>query len=276
MKQILKKFSATVGLFVFLFLLAAIPGSKADAATLKNGAVAGPIGATTSGEYHKLVMAKDGYVSLSVLSKYQDSVSRSICDISIHNSSKKRLSDYKYNNYFASYNYMKEQFFALKKGTYYVKVTMREPIMNYYHDGTQSWKNLQNKYYVATAVKYITDSAATKKSKATTIKLKASKQGLIKLTDARSSSSGSAGDWYKFTLSRTTKVRLYVNGYTTNRTDTTQSLRFSVYGKTTYSKLSSLASNKTTTLPRGTYYIRLYKTSKTDSGYYKIGLNKKV
>ena len=275
MKQILKKFSATFGLFVFLFLLAAIPGSKADAATLKNGAVAGPIGATTNGEYHKLVMARDGYVSLSVLSQYQDYGYKSVCKISIHNSSKKRLSDYKYNNYFASYNYMKEQFWALKKGTYYVKVTMDYPTVSY-NDGTNYYNNLQNKYYVATALKYITDSAATKKSKATTIKLKASKQGLIKLTDARSSSSGSAGDWYKFTLSRTTKVRLYVNGYTTNRTDTTQSLRFSVYGKTTYSKLSSLARGKTTTLPRGTYYIRLYKTSKTDSGYYKIGLNKKV
>lgn len=276
MKQTLKKIYATFGLVIFLLLLTAVSGIKADAATLKNGKAVGPILATTGGEYHKLVMAKDGYVKLAVASRYQDYGYKSVCKVSIHNASKKKLSAYQYTSYFSDYPHQREQFFALKKGTYYVKITMDYPTVSY-NDGTNYHYNLQNQYHVGMVAKYVNDSAGTKKSKATTIKLKSSKQGLIKLTDSASSSNGTAGDWYKFKLKKATKVRLYSYGYTTDRTNTRQCLlRFSVYGKTSYSKLSSFINGKTTTLPKGTYYIRVYKGSKTDSGFYKIGLNKKV
>ncbi|MDO4554736.1 MAG: hypothetical protein Q4B70_06300, partial [Lachnospiraceae bacterium] len=155
--------------------------------------------------------------------------------------------------------------FALKKGTYRVYVKMSYQTL-YVSSAYQP-----NTYYMATVAKYTSDQGGTKKSKATTLKLKKSKQGIVAQTDAVGSSKG---DWYKFKLTKKTKVRLYMAGLGERDIVTVQAS-----GKINikyYSNLSKLANLKSTTLPKGTYYIRVSKTSTDGSFYYKIGLNKKV
>lgn len=274
MKQIFKKFSATIGLFVFLFLLAAIPGSKADAATLKvSGKVetVGPITATENGEWHKLTMKESGYIYITALCAYQDAApSWNLCDITVYNSNRKsRLSDVTYTNFESSINSQVQHLYALKAGTYYIKVKMRSAVLTgYAADG--SMITAPNKYAIISKVKYLTESkTGSTKKKAVAMKLGSTKQGILSLTDARSSKNGSAGDWYKFTLSKKMKVKLTVSG------ESTKKIQILAIGATTLTKLQSLLDGKTTTLSKGTYYIRLYKTTKTDSGWYRLKLVKK-
>lgn len=273
----MKKLAAALGFLAMVFVFTAIPGTKADAATLKNGVV-GPIAATDIGETHKFTMPKDGYVSMQVLSDYNQISSgayNSTCYVTVYRGNK-AVSKKMYHNIFSKYSEQQILFFALKKGTYKVKVEMSYKTVSYTDANGQYMSSVPNQYKVGTVVKYAPDQGGTKKSKATTIKLKQAKQGIVGLADAASSYKGSKGDWYKFKLKKKTKVKLYVKCLSTNRYGDRQTLRYTVSGKASYKQINDLAQGKSVKLPKGTYYVKIYKDNKLDSGYYKIGLNKAV
>lgn len=274
-KSTMKKLAAAIGFLAMVFVFTAIPETKADAATIKQGVV-GPVSATENGELHKLTMKKDGYIALQVASIYTDYSYKSTCDVTVYSKSKKRISDKEYTNLGSPYAQQNTQVFALKKGTYYIKIEMTYPSFSRYDSNLHQTVYYPNQYRIGTVIKYVSDQGGSKKSKATTIKLKKSKQGIIALTDSKGTSTNSKGDWYKFKLSKKTKVKLYVKGISTNRSNTSQSLQFVVQGKASYKQLRNLVNGKTATLPKGTYYLKLYKYNAKDSGYYKIGLNKKI
>lgn len=274
MKKIsMKNCAAVLGFLLLMFVFAMVPGTKSEAATLKNGAV-GPVTATKAGEYHKLTMPKDGFVTISLLSYDTSDTYKSACYMTAFNKSKKRISEKKYISFYSKYSQQQAAVFAVKRGTYYIKVEMNYPQISVYNGS--SYVTQANQYAIGTEITYCTDQGGTKKSKATTIKLKKSKKGIVALTDAAGTTKNSKGDWYKFKLTKKTKVRLYTVALSTNRSSTQESLSLSVQGRASYSQLSKLAQGKTATLPKGTYYIKVYKRTKTDSGYYMIGLNKKV
>lgn len=275
-KSLMKKFTAMFGFLAMVFVFTVIPGMKADAATLRHGGV-GPITATDRGEVHKLTMRKDGAVSMQVLSAYNGVPNQSYnsaCYITVYKG-KKQLSRRLYQNLNSPYSQQTVQFFALKKGTYNIKIEMSYKEVSYY-DANGQYVRVPNQYKVGTVVKYASDQAGYKKSKAATIKLKQAKQGIVGLADSKSTYKSSKGDWFKFKLKKKTKVKLYIKCLSTNRYGNRQTLRYTVEGRASYSQLSKFVNGKTATLPKGTYYIKVYKDDKTDSGYYKIGLNKKV
>ncbi|MDO4556906.1 MAG: hypothetical protein Q4B70_17475, partial [Lachnospiraceae bacterium] len=69
-KQSMKHLLGMMGFLCLMLIAAAIPGKKADAATLPLNGTSEMITATAAGEYHTLKMAKDGYVSIGVQSSY--------------------------------------------------------------------------------------------------------------------------------------------------------------------------------------------------------------
>ena len=264
-KHSIKQWIQVAGLLCLMLIVAAIPGKKADAATLVPNKATGYIKASTKGEKHTLRMKKDGYVTIAVKSGYEGNAYLSAGYISLYKGSK-RISDPRYINYdVASDN--QTRIYALKKGTYQVYVKLNYATVNTI-EGYQP-----NQYQVATILKYASDQGGTKKSKATTLKLKKSKQGIIAQTDPAGGYNSSKGDWYKFKLTKKTKVRLYLTGYGQARPYLYTSGKISYKYRNNLNKFVQL---KSTTLPKGTYYIRLSKLTKDGSFFYKIGLNKKV
>ena len=143
--------------------------------------------------------------------------------------------------------------YGVKKGTtYYIKVAS-----NYNYDGY---------YQLQVTNKKITEKSGKKKSKAVTIKKKKTKKGTI-------IAGSSQADWYKFKLGGKKKVTLTMKGATNNK------LKVVVYNKKG-KKVSRVESynyynNKLTLrsygkLAKGTYYIKVYRGTKTSSGWYSL------
>ena len=144
--------------------------------------------------------------------------------------------------------------YGVKKGTtYYIKVA----VSNYNYDGY---------YQLQVTNKKITEKSGKKKSKAVTIKKKKTKKGTI-------IAGSSQADWYKFKLGGKKKETLTMKGATNNK------LKVVVYNKKG-KKVSSAYSynyynNKLTLksygkLAKGTYYIKVYRGTKTSSGWYSL------
>lgn len=203
--------------------------------------------------YYKYTPSKTGYIT--VTTDFLDDYGWSY--ITLCNSSKKTISDEAYTSKNSSYD---KVVFAVKKGTtYYLKV-----------------KNSSGKYRIKSKVTAVTESSGTKKSNAKTLTIGKERKGILLSEDKTSSS-----DWYKFTLSKATKLNLIVAGNSSAGIKvelTSSSIGGSVnvnINGTDFKRTTSLETYTSATLPKGTYYIRVYKTDKKASGNYSIKVSKR-
>jgi len=211
----------------------------------------------TSSTYFKIKPTKTGLMSVK-LTEFDKKYS-STGDIKLYNSKKKAVSEELY--YSSSSNTYSTVYFGVKKGvTYYLKVTDC--------DGNMA----QNKFGIKYSVTAKTDRALSSKSKAKTLKRKASAtESLFVASTAKSA------DWYKFNVTSkrktaieidTRKVRtgnVYVSLYkgskkigSTQTIYPNQQVRISCTYGTTYGKANS-----------GKYYVKVQQGTKTN-GAYKI------
>lgn len=195
---------------------------------------------------HKITVTKPGYIKVEGVSPAGYSVYVTLCD-----SKKKALSGQTY----LSSSKENSTYFAVKKGTYYINAKSSDDYMV---------------RYSFTAVK---DASASTKAKAVTIAKGKTKSGLILSEDSLKKV-----DWYKIYISKKQKISFDVSA---NSCDSIKfevvpaSSRVILYGST-FRLYDSYASTYGTqdTMPAGTYYIKVTKTTKTTSGAYSIKFNK--
>lgn len=179
--------------------------------------------------------------------------------ITLCNSSKKAITDE-----MSSSTISDTKIFAVKKGTYYLKVTTNS-----------FWLRMK------TSQESATDQSGSSKSKAANLTLGKDKSGLIFLEDKTTKY-----DWFKFTLTKATAVDLEISGSCSAGTIYYE-LTSSSIGGTLDGYLSGVGSydetplNYTsngkfyTTLPKGTYYIKVYKNSAKTCGTYFVKAKKR-
>jgi transcriptional accessory protein Tex/SPT6 len=180
--------------------------------------------------------------------------------ITLCNSSKKAIT-----NEISSSTISDTKIFAVKKGTYYLKVTT-----NSY------WLRMK------TSQESATDQSGSSKSKAANLTLGKDKSGLIFLEDK-----SSKYDWFKFTLTKATAVDLEISGscsagtiyyeLTSSSIDGTLEGYLSGVGSYDETPLNYYTSDGKihTSLPKGTYYIKVYKKSAKSCGTYFVKAKKR-
>lgn len=143
------------------------------------------------------------------------------------------------------------KFVALKKGTYYISLRQ---------------KDLALLCYTARTAK---EKSGAKKAKAVKIKKNKQVEGVLALGDKKKKA-----DWYKITLSKKGKIRCDLANYGPD------TIKIQVIPKNKKVKMKKSTSKavsgkmlKLTSkskLPAGTYYIKIYKSSKSASSYYTL------
>lgn len=168
--------------------------------------------------------------------------------VTICNSKKKAISAKSYTS--NTDNYVK--YYGLKKGTYYLKLSSP----GFYYINTKNYGSG-------------TISASSKK-KAKTIK-SSFKNYIIPASTSKSSG------WFKYTFKKSAKKTLtvrYVGDYSVNATIYKGSKAVAtrtLYNGTEWTvKYQDPISRKETSWQKGTYYVKIQKMKKTDSGYIKI------
>lgn len=145
------------------------------------------------------------------------------------------------------------QYYAVNKGTYYVKV-----------------KSIYGLYAIAYDFTSVKDKAGSSKSKATSLKLGGSAvKGICTVSDKTSKE-----DWYKFTLTKNKSIKITIN------TKIDGNLKVEImdssgktvwYGtRTLYEGEYKLEMKSSGKWSKGTYYIKVTKPDKTSSGYYTV------
>lgn len=140
--------------------------------------------------------------------------------------------------------------FGVKKGTYYIKAKNNDT-----NDGI---------YQIKYTNKRIKEKSGKKKSRAVLLKKKRTKKGTIVAGEKRT-------DWYKFRVTKKKRVRITVKGATNNN------LKVVIYkgkkrvGSGTYRNYHKrLTLRSYGKLSKGTYYIKVYRGSRTSSGWYSL------
>lgn len=155
------------------------------------------------------------------------------------------------NNYFytSKTGYFVKSYYALNTGTYrFVMQPSKGTLVNVRYGS----KTCSTKY-------------ATKQSKAKEIKYKKKAENLLTSNDKKGTT-----HYYKFYVNKTKKINIVLNAY-----QTAGKMKVTVYGKnlkTNSLTMSSNAKNKgfTGKLRKGTYYIKISKTTTTTGGKYSI------
>lgn len=149
--------------------------------------------------------------------------------------------------------------FTIKKGSYYIKVT------------TNAWW-----VRLKASTHPVTDNSGNSKNNAATLKLGTNKSGMFLLEDKTSKN-----EWFKFTLSKSTKVDLVISGnvsagyirYELTSDKIKGSLKgyLGDVGNVDKKELVYVENKKLhESLPAGTYFIRLYKDSAKTCGNYFV------
>jgi len=173
--------------------------------------------------------------------------------IALCNSGKTALSNSVYTD--ASSKYNSHVTFGVTKGkTYNIRVA------------ASAYSNSDGYYAVAYKNFSLTGKGGVKKSKAVTIKKKATKKGTITAGSSRV-------NWYKFKLASKSKFTVTIKG------DTNKKIKIAIYnskgkrinGSTAciepgYNYIGKALSK----FPKGTYYIKLYRADKYSSGWYSV------
>lgn len=220
---------------------------------LNSGAISCSFSGDNRTVAHKVVLNKSGYITLQGYSINISSSGNTMSSVTavVHKGSKntagKSYSLSSYNSY--------THVIALEKGTYYITVADSDPV------------------YLKQTYKAVTDKAGKSKKKACTLKKKKTKDGLCTLTE-----SANKAHWYKIKLKKKSKLKFTVKNYGTDG-----SLYFQVYpaskkviifGTWSYASPRTIKTWSTTKkVPKGTYYIKVYKSYSDYSMPYSICSN---
>lgn len=198
--------------------------------------------------YHKLEVTSDSLVTLCANSYDSDgvvsSVSMNICD-----SDKMALDSFyltSTNNYY--------EFYALKKGTYYIS------------------SSCSDRYRIKATVMKISDKSGKNKKKAKLLKKGKTVKGMVALTE----SAGKA-DWYKIKLNKKAKIKIARSAYCTGSCSLKVQLipaskKVIMTSDTIYMESGSSVFSTRGKMPKGTYYIKVSKISADYSGSYELKL----
>lgn len=203
--------------------------------------------------YYKVTVSKPGSISFNMQASYGGNVT--LC-----NSKKKAIA-----NEWKSTDTEHTFVFAVSKGTYYLKVT-----------SSSSYA------YVMQTTKGITDESGPSKEKAKTIKVNGDEVKALALSTEKS---GKA-DWFKFTNDKKRKTIVDVVGtvacgglkidfYDTK--GTSWGSRYFYPANNTNGGVSTIyyILDGTEKLPKGTYYIKVSKTSAKTNATYSVGVRSK-
>lgn len=195
--------------------------------------------------YYKVVVSKEGSLTINFESEYSGYIT--LC-----NSKKKAISE-------------EESFldgevcFAVEKGTYYYKIT-----------------NNSDLYRIKSTFATITDNSGTTQKKAKQLTAGKTFKGCLTASDKTSTV-----DYYKITISKSQEVSITLIGDVSSG-----SINYEFYGNNISGSISGSISTlnddesfsaetwSSTELPKGTYYIKLYKDNSKTSGTYSIKFNK--
>lgn len=197
---------------------------------------------------YKVIIEETGYISVNL--KSDDDYASAY--LTFLDSKKKEIQKEEYVN--ASKD--NTMYYGVKKGTYYIKV-----------------KSSMGIYSISYSFQKMKDNGATTKEKATALKVGAKASTGIILADSKETTA----DWFKFTLKESTKVSIKVSGNTNN------TIRFEIQSDSVNFlfnnlKISNVTKENTATiskaLPKGTYYIKVYKGASGTSGNYSVQVQK--
>lgn len=220
--------------------------------TLKNGKA---YNANWSGynntTYHKVVIPAEGYIKVvgwgrSAYSSNKYGMYTQLLD------SKKKALDGKYTLISAYTTPAYTTYYGVKKGTYYIKLTN---------------ESLYTLKYTYTKQK---DQSGASKAKATKLAKNVYKNGL-----AIAGEKGNKADWFKFTLPKAQKVTLTF-GSRSNKYLQCELISgipgYTLYGGRAYAKNGKDTIKSSTTLRKGTYYVKVSRMSndKQASGNYYL------
>jgi hypothetical protein len=203
---------------------------------------------TSKDLYYKVSASKAGSITFNLKTEYSSYVT-------LFNSSKKAISEKVYVPATSG-----KAVFAVKKGTYYVKV---KPSSDY--------------VFVKSTFKAITDKSGSKKSKAKSLTVggKAISASVL-ATDKKG-----ASDWYKFTNKKTKKIMVTFTGSVSSgeieleffnaKGESFGTVKInSVDEDASFNPYSASYLSTSKTLPKGTYYIKVTKKSTKTSGTYSL------
>ena len=257
-EKTMKKLTGVIGFLVIMLVFAIVPGTKADAATLKNGnSEAISANLAGGGDFHTLKLTKDSWVKFTLVSNYKEDTRMSDGYITIYKGSK-RVSLQKAVSYYGNGSSDQWAAFALKKGTYRVHVQM---VYKGFYDANY---NVQpNVYKVRTSIATKTDGGGNTKGKAVTLKNNKYKSGIVAVTET----SNTKGDWYKFKLTKTRKVKLTFTGQGEGIGISYQTSKIPI---SYHNNVRNFFKGKAVKLPKGTYWFKITKSNSLYSGYYKV------
>lgn len=208
----------------------------------------------TSENLYKIVVNKTGLVTLNITFDKEDLQS---ARFTLLNSQKKPITDqvgvYTEKNENGAYSNELNQFYALTKGTYYVKVDARGGL----HTIKYTFSN-------------VTDKSGASLGKAAAIKVGGSAvSGICTNADKKTKV-----DWYKFTLSKEKAIKVSIDSKVDGKlmAEICDSKGNTVwYGSIyLYSGMESKEVESSGKWSKGTYYIKVYKTDEKSSGSYSI------
>lgn len=200
------------------------------------------------GMYFKVSTSKAGTLTINLESDNS-------AYITLLNSNKKEISD-------KTYYYTKDGklCFAVGKGTYYLKV------------------NTYSSYFrIKSTFKAITDSSGASKAKAKALTKGKTYNGLVTATDKKGKV-----DWYKITLSKAQTVNIQFKGNVSSGKITLEFFGENIGGSITRTLYNldddrsfQATTYRSTKLPKGTYYIKVTKSTDTTSGNYTLKFTNK-
>lgn len=196
--------------------------------------------------YYKVKLTKNGYIT--VQGRTYETTNGKLT-VELCNNKKTSLNPKKVNlteeNEFTSY-------YALKKGTYYIKIS-----------------DTDRPYKVRYMFTGMSDQAGTSKAKAKTLKKGKQGMGLLYLTDSKTKT-----DWFKVSLTKNQKLRMTITNFASTKLEyqiLPASSNVTLHNAKFYPQNGTAIFVTGDTLPKGTYYIKISKTTTKDaSGAYSI------
>lgn len=200
---------------------------------------------TNKTAYYKLTVPKTGYVTIQM--KAADKVTTYM---TVLNHKKKELSKETSVIYYPNgTSYNNPLYFAVEKGTYYIKVSCSSSV-----------------YQLKYQFDAVTDQSGNSKTNAAVLeKGGKAKKGLVLLSERANSKI----DWYKVTLTKPSKISFILQGKTSNAIQ--MEVENTLFGNASIN--TSVLKRKLQSQGKfqaGTYYIKIYKNTKEYSGYYTI------
>jgi hypothetical protein len=214
--------------------------------TLKKGeSVVGYLSYNLKETLYKINIEETGYIGVKMET---DNPYGGVAYMSILDSKKKELEKEEY----ANVQRKDTLYYGVKKGTYYIKVRSSIGI-----------------YTISYNYQKIKNKKTTKKADATALSVGGKAISGVVLADSKDTTA----EWFKFTLKESTKIAINVSGNTNN------TIRFEIESDSVKFYLSNLRITNNTkentgtftkALPKGTYYIKVYKGTSGSSGNYSV------